>query len=158
VRHETSNHIQLRCGDDCGAGISVANCRRFIRAKRRCARSDVYRRLLLLQRDARRAETVAANTEQGPLTLDPKQFVGPVREAYKFAGKNPALLAQLHCYCGCDKAYGHQNLLDCYRGTHGATCEICTQESVASGADVGAGFAGRSDTRSDPQETSLPTN
>ena len=76
------------------------------------------------------AETVAANSAPGRLTLDPNQFVGPVKQAYKFAEKNPALLAQLHCYCGCDKAYGHQNLLDCYRGTHGASCEICTQEAL----------------------------
>ena len=76
------------------------------------------------------AETVAANDPQGAPTLDPKQFVGPVREAYTFAGKNPALLAELRCYCGCDKAFGHQSLLDCYRGTHGATCEICTQEAL----------------------------
>ena len=76
------------------------------------------------------AQTVAANDVQGGLTLDPKQFVGPVREAYTFAGKNPALLAQLRCYCGCDKAFGHQSLLDCYRGPHGATCEICTQEAL----------------------------
>jgi hypothetical protein len=76
------------------------------------------------------AETLAASDVQGAPTLDPKQFVGPVREAYTFAGKNPALLAQLHCYCGCDKAFGHQSLLDCYRGTHGATCEICTQEAL----------------------------
>jgi hypothetical protein len=76
------------------------------------------------------AQTIAANDAQKSLTLDPKQFVGPVREAYTFAGKNPALLAQLRCYCGCDKAFGHQNLLDCYRGPHGATCEICTQEAL----------------------------
>jgi hypothetical protein len=76
------------------------------------------------------AETVAANTAQGAPTLDPNQFVGRAREAYKFAKRNPALLAQLHCYCGCDKAYGHQSLLDCYRGTHGATCEICTEEAL----------------------------
>ena len=74
------------------------------------------------------AETVAANGTQGRLTLDPSQFVGPVREAYKYAEKNPALLAQLHCYCGCDKAEGHQNLLDCYRGMHASSCEICTGE------------------------------
>ena len=73
-------------------------------------------------------ETPAAS--QGRLTLDPKQFVGPVREAYQFAADNPALLAQLHCYCGCDKAEGHQNLLDCYRGMHGASCEICTSEAL----------------------------
>jgi hypothetical protein len=76
------------------------------------------------------AETVATDTAQGRMTLDPNQFVGPVKQAYKFAEKDPALLAQLHCYCGCDKAYGHQNLLDCYRDTHGATCEICTQEAL----------------------------
>ena len=76
------------------------------------------------------AETVADSGSQGRLTLDPNQFVGPVREAYKFAEQNPALLAQLHCYCGCDKAEGHKNLLDCYRGMHGASCEICTGEAL----------------------------
>ena len=76
------------------------------------------------------AETAAANGAQGRLTLDPNQFVGPVKQAYKVAEKNPALLAQLHCYCGCDKADGHQNLLDCYRGRHGATCQICTEEAL----------------------------
>ena len=76
------------------------------------------------------AETVAAKGAQGRVTLDPNQFVGPVKEAYKFAEQNPALLAELHCYCGCDKAEGHQNLLDCYRSTHGASCEICTGEAL----------------------------
>jgi hypothetical protein len=79
---------------------------------------------------AQAADTDAANGSQGRLTLDPNQFVGPVKEAYKFAEQNPGLLAQLHCYCGCDKAEGHQNLLDCYRGTHGASCEICTGEAL----------------------------
>ncbi|HEY9156998.1 CYCXC family (seleno)protein [Candidatus Binatus sp.] len=76
------------------------------------------------------AKTVAANAAQGRLTLDPNQFTGPVKQAYMVAEKNPALLAELHCYCGCDKADGHQNLLDCYRGLHGATCEICTEEAL----------------------------
>jgi len=76
------------------------------------------------------AETVAANGARGRLTLDPNQFVGPVKQAYKFAEKNPALLAELHCYCGCDIRNGHQNLLDCYRDRHGKTCEICTEEAL----------------------------
>ena len=76
------------------------------------------------------AETVAANAAQQRLTLDPNQFIGPVKQAYTIAEKNPALLAQLHCYCGCDKAEGHQSLLDCYRGMHGASCEICTAEAL----------------------------
>ena len=63
------------------------------------------------------------------VTLDPKNFQGPVREAYEVAERNPALLAQLHCYCGCDKAEGHKNLLDCFRDTHGSTCAICVGEA-----------------------------
>jgi Protein of unknown function with PCYCGC motif len=61
-------------------------------------------------------------------TLDPMQFTGEVREAYKIARENPDLLAQLHCYCGCDRTEGHKNLLDCYRGHHAASCAICTNE------------------------------
>lgn len=76
------------------------------------------------------AVTLAADESEGASTLDPKQFVGPVREAYTFAGKNPALLAQLHCYCGCDRTLGHQSLLDCYRGTHASVCEICIQSAL----------------------------
>jgi hypothetical protein len=79
---------------------------------------------------AEAADTDAPKGARPRLTLDPNQFVGPVREAYKFAEQNPSLLAELHCYCGCDKAEGHQNLLDCYRGTHGASCEICTGEAL----------------------------
>ena len=63
------------------------------------------------------------------ITLDPKRFTGPVREAYEIAEKDPALLAQLHCYCGCDKTDGHKNLLDCFRDSHGSSCAICVGEA-----------------------------
>jgi hypothetical protein len=63
------------------------------------------------------------------VTLDPNNFQGTVREAYQAADRNPALLSQLHCYCGCDKAEGHKNLLDCFRDTHGSTCAICVGEA-----------------------------
>lgn len=63
------------------------------------------------------------------LTLDPNLFKGEVREAYQIARQNPGLLAQLHCYCGCDKSEGHKSLLDCYRDKHGSTCGICVGEA-----------------------------
>jgi hypothetical protein len=63
------------------------------------------------------------------ITLDPQKFQGNVREAYEVAAKDPALLAQLHCYCGCDITDGHKNLLDCFRDTHGSTCAICCGEA-----------------------------
>ena len=54
------------------------------------------------------------------LTLDPQQFQGDTRLAYEAAQKHPDLLAQLHCYCGCQEHEGHKSLLDCFRTDHGA--------------------------------------
>jgi hypothetical protein len=65
-------------------------------------------------------------------TLDPKLFVGKVREAYKVAGEKPELLAQMYCYCGCDKTEGHRSLLDCFRDKHGSHCDICVGEALDS--------------------------
>ncbi|HEY6395133.1 MAG TPA: CYCXC family (seleno)protein, partial [Candidatus Binataceae bacterium] len=63
------------------------------------------------------------------LTLDPNLFKGEVKQAYQVAERDPALLAQMHCYCGCDRIQGHKNLLDCFRDTHGSTCAICVGEA-----------------------------
>ena len=89
-----------------------------------------------------RAMTPPGQTKSGNgMTLNPMQFNGRVREAYKAAQENPELLAQLHCYCGCDRTEGHKNLLDCYRGYHGASCNICTEEALQAKKlfDQGAG-------------------
>src|ERR1700733_978154 len=74
--------------------------------------------------------TEAAAAQNVRLTLDPNQFVGDVKKAYQIAEHDPALLAQLHCWCGCDRTDGHKNLLDCYRDTHGSHCAICTGEAI----------------------------
>jgi hypothetical protein len=74
------------------------------------------------------------------MTLDPNQFVGEVKQAYLIAESDPALLAQLHCYCGCDRTDGHKNLLDCYRDTHGAHCAICTGEAIEAAKLAGEGM------------------
>jgi hypothetical protein len=47
-----------------------------------------------------RAQKVAAYAVNERLTLDSNQFLGPAKQAYQIAEKNPALMAQLHCYCG----------------------------------------------------------
>jgi Protein of unknown function with PCYCGC motif len=63
-------------------------------------------------------------------TLDPVLYTGPAHEAYRVAREHPDLLAQLHCYCGCDRVHGHTNLLDCFRDTHGGHCAICVGEAI----------------------------
>lgn len=76
------------------------------------------------------AESAPPATENQSLTLDPKLFAGPVRQAYQVAHDHPALLAQMHCYCGCDRTNNHKNLLDCFRDRHGSSCEICVGEAI----------------------------
>jgi len=76
------------------------------------------------------ADPSGATAKGERLTLDHARFNGAARQAYEVAEKNPALLAQLHCYCGCDKEIGHQSLLDCYRDEHGGHCPICTGEAL----------------------------
>jgi Protein of unknown function with PCYCGC motif len=63
-------------------------------------------------------------------TLDPNLFQGPVKAAYEVARRDPALLAQLKCYCECERSSNHRNLLDCFRDTHGANCGICIDEAL----------------------------
>ncbi len=72
-------------------------------------------------------------------TLDPALFQGDVHQAYVIAERHPALLIQLHCYCGCDREVGHRSLLDCYRDRHATTCPICLGEALMAGrmADEG---------------------
>jgi hypothetical protein len=71
----------------------------------------------------------AAGTADG-FTLNPSQFEGDTRLAYEAAQKHPELLAQLHCYCGCQEHEGHKNLLDCFRTNHGAECATCMGEAI----------------------------
>ena len=66
----------------------------------------------------------------GRPVLNPLMFIGTAREAYIVARQNPWLLAQLWCWCGCDRTSGHRSLLDCYRDRHGATCATCAGEAL----------------------------
>lgn len=73
----------------------------------------------------------ASSTDyQGRLTLDPNMFQGQVKQAYQIAERRPTLLAQMHCYCGCDRTNNHKNLLDCFRDMHGSSCAICVGEAL----------------------------
>jgi Protein of unknown function with PCYCGC motif len=67
------------------------------------------------------------------LTLDPSLFDGKTRQAYVVAQQHPDLLAQLHCYCGCEQHEGHKSLLDCFRTNHAAGCATCVGEAVMAG-------------------------
>ena len=65
-----------------------------------------------------------------PPTLPASEFVGKAREAYEVAKKIPQTLAQLPCYCECDKAFGHKSLHTCFENDHASSCAVCVDEAL----------------------------
>lgn len=65
----------------------------------------------------------------GP-TLDPDKFTGLTRDAYRAVKQIPLTIAQLPCYCHCDKGYGHKSLYSCFEDDHAAHCAVCVQEAL----------------------------
>ena len=82
------------------------------------------------------AQTIPAHFEVAPSrsslgpTLDPAQFSGITREAYRAAREIPVTLAQLPCYCHCDRGFGHKSLYSCYEDDHAAHCDVCVREAL----------------------------
>ena len=72
----------------------------------------------------------AEQARQLGVTLDPKQFFGKAREAYQVAKQIPATLAQLPCYCHCDKGFGHKSLHTCFETDHASHCAVCVDEAL----------------------------
>jgi hypothetical protein len=70
-----------------------------------------------------------ARSSLGP-TLDPEKFTGPTREAYRAAREIPQTLAQLPCYCHCDRGMGHKSLFSCYEDDHASHCATCVNEAL----------------------------
>jgi len=74
-------------------------------------------------------ETAPSRASLGP-TLEPEKFTGPVRDAYRAAREIPQTLAQLPCYCHCDRGMGHKSLYSCYEDEHAAHCATCVNEAL----------------------------
>ena len=74
-------------------------------------------------------QTAAASRDLGP-TLAPDKFIGKTRDAYRVAKQIPATLAQLPCYCECDRGYGHKSLHSCFEDDHASHCAVCVDEAL----------------------------
>jgi uncharacterized protein with PCYCGC motif len=85
---------------------------------------------------ANAANTIPAHFEVAPSksslgpTLEPEKFTGITREAYHAAREIPVTLAQLPCYCYCDKGFGHKSLYSCFQDDHAAHCAVCVNEAL----------------------------
>ena len=65
----------------------------------------------------------------GP-TLNAAMFTGKTRQAYEVAKEIPQTLAQLPCYCHCDRGMGHKSLHSCFEDDHAAHCAVCVDEAL----------------------------
>ena len=63
-------------------------------------------------------------------TLAPEKFTGKAQEAYRVVREKPQLIAQLPCYCYCDRGFGHKSLHSCFVDDHAAHCAVCVDEAL----------------------------
>src|ERR1044072_4662863 len=83
-----------------------------------------------------RAQTIPAHFEVAPSksslcpTLEPEKFTGISRDAYRAVREIPVTIAQLPCYCHCDKGFGHKSLYSCFEDDHAAHCAVCVNEAL----------------------------
>ena len=69
-------------------------------------------------------------TKNLPPTLSPAEFIGKTKQAYEAARKIPETLAQLPCYCECDRGFGHKSLHTCFTDDHASHCAVCVDEAL----------------------------
>jgi hypothetical protein len=75
-------------------------------------------------------ETDAASLKKLPPTLAAAGFVGKQKLAYQAAAEIPQTLAQLPCYCYCDRGFGHKSLHSCFVDDHASHCAVCVDEAL----------------------------
>src|ERR1051325_1569780 len=82
------------------------------------------------------AQTIPAHFEVPPSksslgpTLAPEKFTGITRDAYRAAREIPVTLAQLPCYCHCDRGLARKSLYSCFQDDHASHCDVCVREAV----------------------------
>jgi hypothetical protein len=74
--------------------------------------------------------TTAPDLAKLPPTLSPELFTGNQKRAYQAAKEIPQTLAQLPCYCHCDRSQNHKSLHSCFESEHGENCGICINEAL----------------------------
>jgi uncharacterized protein with PCYCGC motif len=74
-------------------------------------------------------ETAPSRASLGP-TLDPESFKGVTREAYRAVREIPQTIAQMPCYCHCDRGMGHKSLYSCFEDEHASQCATCINEAL----------------------------
>ncbi|HEX5709691.1 MAG TPA: CYCXC family (seleno)protein [Pyrinomonadaceae bacterium] len=81
--------------------------------------------------DPNRVPAFEQSPKNLPATLPPEMFTGMTRAAYQSVKEIPTTIAQLPCYCHCDKGFGHKSLHSCFVDRHASQCAVCVDEALA---------------------------
>lgn len=79
--------------------------------------------------------------------LDLATVSEPVAAEYRYAATHADAFDRLRCWCGCEAAYRHRSLTDCFvrpDGTweaHGSGCGVCIAEAAIARQRLDAGVA-----------------
>ncbi len=106
-----------RCWTSCG-GAQCIRTHAHARACEQCAST-----MPAFLKDS--AERVSL----GP-TLAPEKFTGLTRDAYRAVREIPVTIAQMPCYCHCDRGFGHKSLYSCFEDDHASHCAVCVNEAL----------------------------
>jgi hypothetical protein len=77
--------------------------------------------------------------------LDISTVSATVTAEYRFAADHAEHYRQLRCWCGCEKAFAHKSLADCFVRAdgaweaHGAGCGVCLGEAATAHVRLDAG-------------------
>ena len=74
-------------------------------------------------------EQAPSRASLGP-TLEPERFTGLTRDAYRAVREIPQTIAQMPCYCHCDRGMGHKSLYSCFEDDHASHCAVCVNEAL----------------------------
>lgn len=70
-----------------------------------------------------------------------------VAAEYRYAAAHTSAYDQLRCWCGCEAAFGHRSLTDCFLRpdgaweAHGSGCGVCVAEATIARQRLDAGVA-----------------
>jgi hypothetical protein len=53
-----------------------------------------------------------------------------VAQTYALVAEIPHVIDGIYCYCACSEHSGHYSLLDCYKDSHAARCDVCLSEAA----------------------------
>ena len=85
---------------------------------------------VLMVNSARTDQSAPAASRTGASQSTPAHDHSTPASGARAVREIPVTIAQLPCYCHCDKGFGHKSLYSCFEDDHAAHCAVCVNEAL----------------------------